>query len=278
MEWFNEDIKNIPRLGNFKFQVNMLYFCRQQVAQIKQRTTPNDTLEISIRFGQEKNICEDVINGIPIKESFPNMVWKKPGGTHCFNDNQLRDAIAFGWPASLINNLQELGLYSNLNSISFDMTPKIEHLIKEFRHLCLNLYTNGVADKIDWLCFQLYREVLYSNLSKSITKSEIEKLLNISVWFQIHFYEMIDLNVVAKNNGFSRASFFRKWKNIFHISPVQYILNLKIEAAARLLRETDLPIQIIVQEVNFSGTTAFHKRFLEKYQISPKEYRNKQLK
>ena len=274
MEWINKDIEKVPRIGNFQFRVNMLYFCRKHPAKIKQRTTPDDTLEITIRLGEKKTICEDIINGIQIKESFPNMVWKKPGGEHRFYDDLPRDSIAFGWPAESIEKLRELGLYSDLNSISFNMTPEIEHLINEFRQLCLHLYTRGVADKLDWICFQLYREVLYSNLLKSSSRSETEKLRNISIWLQVHFTEEIDLDAVARNNGFSRASFFRKWKTIFHVSPVQYILNLKIETAARLLRETDLPIQKIVQEINFSGTTAFHKKFYQTHGMTPKEYRD----
>ena len=99
------------------------------------------------------------------------------------------------------------------------------------------------------------------------------RIKNISVWLQQHFDENIDLDALARANGFSRASFFRKWKQVFSISPAQYILDLKLEAAARFLLETDLPISAIVREIRYCGPTPFHKRFSQKYGMTPDQYR-----
>ena len=90
---------------------------------------------------------------------------------------------------------------------------------------------------------------------------------------QAHLTDDIDLDEIARINGFSRTAFFREWKRFFHVSPAQYILNLKMETAARFLRETDFPITAIVKEVKFSGTTAFYKRFVQKYGMTPMQYR-----
>ena len=90
---------------------------------------------------------------------------------------------------------------------------------------------------------------------------------------QIHFAEPIDLDSIAYRNGFSRALFYRKWKMLFNVSPMQYILNLKLEAAKRLLTETNMSVTSIIQEINYSGTTAFHKRFTQKYGMTPNQFR-----
>ena len=275
MEWLNYDIENIARLGSFPFRVKMLYFSRRHTVEVKSGMTPEHLLEFSIRLEPRGSVCRDVINGHPIEESFPNLVWKKPGGKHRFSSDKPRDAISFGYPAERIEDFRRLGLYPELDSMSFSPTPEIERLADEYRKLCLQLYTPGVADQIDWVCFHLYREILYSNLLKRDCHDDAEKIRNLSVWLQVHYSEPVDLDELARANGFSRASFFRKWKQVFRTSPVQYILDRKIEAAARFLLETNMPVAAIVREVNFSGTTAFHKRFARRYGMTPDQYRKK---
>ena len=275
MQWLNYDIQKINRIGTFPFQVKMLYFSHGHTVDKKSGTTPADMLEFSIRLEPRDSVCSDIINGHPIRESFPNLVWKKPGGDHRFHIARPRDAISFGYPAERIEDFRKLGLYPDRDSMSFSLTPEIEHLANEYRKLCLQLYTPGVADQIDWTCFQLYREILYSGLLKPGSHDDTEKIRNLSVWLQVHYSEPVDLDELARSNGFSRASFFRKWKQVFKISPVQYILNLKMAAAASFLLETDMPVAAIVREVNFSGTTAFHKRFAQQYGMTPDQYRKK---
>ena len=273
MEWLSYAIREIDRIGTFPFQVIMLYFSHQHAVKTNCGFTPDDMLEFSIRLEPRDSICRDVINGNPIQESFPNLVWKKPGGEHRFHIDRPRDAISFGYPAEMIEDFRKLGLYPDRDSMSFSLTPEIERLANEYRKLCLQLYTPGVADQIDWICFHLYREILYSGLLKGGSHDDTEKIRNLSVWLQVHYSEPVDLDELARSNGFSRASFFRKWKQVFKISPVQYILNLKMAAAASFLLETDMPVAAIVREVNFSGTTAFHKRFAQQYGMTPDQYR-----
>lgn len=275
MDWLNYDIRKIPRTGSFPFRVKMLYFSRQHVVKYKTGFTPEDMLEISIRLEPQESRCCDIINGNPIQESFPNMVWKKPGGTHRFFADRPRDAVSFGYPAELIEEFRKIGLYPEKDSMSFYMTQKIKNLLDEYRKLCLQLYTPGTADQIDWVCFHIYREILYSNVLKPDITDVTGKIRNISLWLQMHLNEPLNFAEIARANGLSRATFFRKWKEVFQITPIQYVQNLKIESAARFLAETDMPILKIVQEVHFSGTTAFHKRFYQRYGLTPKEYRLK---
>ena len=277
MEWLDRSIEKIDRQGSFLFQVKILYFSLQNryITKTIYSTTPANTLEISIRMAPENDICQDVINGKQINEKFPNMVWKKPGGKHCFEVDKPRDAISFAYPAERLEDFRRLGLYDNQDSISFFITPKIEKLAAEYRKLCAQLYTPGCADKLDWVCFQLYCEVLHSSLQIRKNQTDEEKIKNISVWLQMHFNEHIDLEQLAYTYGFSRTIFFRKWKKFFKITPLQYILEQKLQAAAKFLIETDMPMNIIVQEIKFSGSTAFYHQFHKRFGLTPREYREK---
>jgi len=276
MEWRNLEIRELPRIGSFPIRVSMLYFSHVNISHSRTAVTPEDMLEISIRLEPRDGVCRDVINGRPILERFPNMVWKKPGGRHHFVLDRPRDAISFGYPARRIRELKRLGLYPDLDSVTFYHTPEIDRLCAEYRKLFLRLHTPGAADQMDWVCFRLYREILYSPQRKSAAPlGDGEKLRNIAAWLQANYSQPVDLEALAAVNGFSRAVFYRKWKQLFGVSPAQYVLDLKIEAASRFLRETDLSIGAIVGEIRFSGTTAFHKRFAQTFGMTPGEYRRK---
>ncbi|MBQ6470805.1 MAG: helix-turn-helix transcriptional regulator [Victivallales bacterium] len=274
MEWINYDIEKIARCGTFPFQVKMLYFSHRQSCVAEFRTTESDMLEICIRLEPHGRVCHDIINGHPIRECIPHIVWKKPGGSHrFFTDQGARTAIAFGYPTATIAEFKKLGLYPEGDCQPICMTSTIQSLIDDFHRQCLQMHSPGIADQIDWTCFQLYRELLYSRLLTNDSPGDTDKLRNISIWLQRNYADAHDLDALARSNGFSHASFFRKWKQLFHLTPVQYILNLKITEAARLLVETDMPVQDIVREINFSGSTAFHRRFMLRFGMTPMQYR-----
>ena len=277
MEWLNSSIEKIDRLGSFLFQVKILYFSHSNhyITKLVHGSTPQDTVEISIRLAPQDHICGDIVNGKQIHEKFPNMVWKKPGGKHYFDVDRPRDAISFAYPAERLEDFKKLGLYNGQDSISFFITPRIEQLAAEYRKLCLQLYTPGCADKLDWVCFELYREVLYANEQVQEQQTDVEKIKNISLYLQMHFNESIDLDEIAYKYGFSRTVFFRKWKEVFNITPRQYILEQQLQAATRFLIQTDMPLNMIVQEIHFSGSTAFYHQFHRRFQMSPSEYRKK---
>ena len=62
MDWLTYDIQKIDRLGHFPFQVKMLYFSHRHSVERRHGYTPEDMLEISIRFEPRDSVCLDIIN------------------------------------------------------------------------------------------------------------------------------------------------------------------------------------------------------------------------
>ena len=277
MDWITYDIARISRTGKFPFQVNMLFFCQDRIYQQKsgRGRTPENRFEINIRLSSESEKCHDIINGEAIHEPFPHAVWKMPGGEHLLSAETPRDTIAFGYPAELLEKFRELGLYPDRSSKAFFMTDEIKRLIEKFKSLCRRLYSPGAADEIDWVCFQLYREIFYAGTDRQDHQTDAERIRNISIWFQQHLNEEIRLDEIARANGYSHAVFFRKWKEVFHDTPIQYLLKLKMERGVRLLTETDLPVSRIIHEIHYSCPNAFYKRFAQEYGMTPDQYRKR---
>lgn len=72
-----------------------------------------------------------------------------------------------------------------------------------------------------------------------------------------------------------RTVLYRKAQHCFGMSPSAYIRELRIEEAARLLRDTDLLIGEIAERTGFSSARYFTQAFKEAKDMSPTSYRNK---
>ena len=83
----------------------------------------------------------------------------------------------------------------------------------------------------------------------------------------------LDIDMICKEIGMSRANFYRKAKTLTSLSPAEMIKNLRLEAAAQMLRETDLSVSEILEKVAFSSSGYFASCFKQVYGMPPKEYR-----
>ncbi|WP_281337199.1 hybrid sensor histidine kinase/response regulator transcription factor [Flavobacterium eburneipallidum] len=71
----------------------------------------------------------------------------------------------------------------------------------------------------------------------------------------------------------SRASFFNKLKSITGVSPVLFIRDMRLNAAAELIKNEDMLIKEICFEVGFNDLKYFGKCFKTKFNATPAEYR-----
>jgi len=110
------------------------------------------------------------------------------------------------------------------------------------------------------------------------TKEEYQKQVNIIVeYINDHLGEELDLNILADKANFSPFHFHRIMKAFLGESLGAYIMRLRVETAARLLRYTELPIQDIAYRLGYDVPSSLSKAFKSFYGISPKEFRNNKM-
>jgi transcriptional regulator GlxA family with amidase domain len=73
----------------------------------------------------------------------------------------------------------------------------------------------------------------------------------------------------------SPATFYRSFKKILKKSPMEYIINLRINHAAELILERNMAIANIAEYVGYSSLALFNRHFKSIKKISPREYRLK---
>ena len=84
----------------------------------------------------------------------------------------------------------------------------------------------------------------------------------------------LDIDMICRNLGMSRASFYKKLKAVTDLSPAEMIRNIRLESAAQLLKESDLSISEIAVQVGFGSNSYFGTCFKSLYGVSPKEFQH----
>ena len=106
-------------------------------------------------------------------------------------------------------------------------------------------------------------------------QEEYQKCVNAVVdYINLHLGEEIDLKSLARISHFSPFYFHRIMKAFLGEPVGTFIVRTRTEAAARLLRYSDMPIADIAYRIGYSSPSSLSKVFKQFYGISPLEYRN----
>lgn len=110
---------------------------------------------------------------------------------------------------------------------------------------------------------------------RTTTKEEYQKQVNIIIeYINNNLNEDLDLLTLAEKTIFSSFHFHRIMKSFLGESLGAFIMRIRVETAARLLRYTDLPIQDIAYQVGYDVPSSLSKVFKLFYNVSPTEFRN----
>ena len=89
-------------------------------------------------------------------------------------------------------------------------------------------------------------------------------------------HEEFDVDELVHEIGMSRTKFFNRMREVSGQTPSEFIKNMRLEEAARLLVEDPfLNVTEISDRVGFNSPQYFRKCFKEKYSLTPNEYREK---
>lgn len=92
-----------------------------------------------------------------------------------------------------------------------------------------------------------------------------------------HYKENIRLDELASIMNISTMYFSNYFKQVFNISPKQYILNKRLSEAQRLLLESEMSVKEIAFAVGFENESYFSEFFSKKVGISALKFRNRRL-
>jgi transcriptional regulator GlxA family with amidase domain len=130
----------------------------------------------------------------------------------------------------------------------------------------------GCVDRIDRLCENLIVESLISAASPPQSDDD-RAISNIRAYLESHYRESIDFNALAESQGLSPSDFRRKWGAKMHVAPGEFVGQLRIREASRLLVESEKNVKEIAVAVGYSDPLYFSRRFRQITGESATEYR-----
>lgn len=99
------------------------------------------------------------------------------------------------------------------------------------------------------------------------------QLLRARHFISDHYASPLDLEQIAREASFSRYHFLRLFRDTFHQTPHQYLVQRRIECAKTLLATGDLSITEVCFAVGFQSLGSFSTLFHRCTGYPPKAYR-----
>jgi AraC family transcriptional regulator len=134
------------------------------------------------------------------------------------------------------------------------------------------LFLQGIAQAIAIHLARNYAETV--NTSHGISPSlPGYKLRQITDWMAEHVAEEFNLDRLAAQAGLSKFYFNRLFKSAIGASPSHYHINLRMNEAKRLLRETKKSVVEVALDVGYANPSHFPQLFRRETGLPPSDYR-----
>ncbi|MBQ4058232.1 MAG: helix-turn-helix transcriptional regulator [Lachnospiraceae bacterium] len=94
-------------------------------------------------------------------------------------------------------------------------------------------------------------------------------------YIEQHYMDNITVEKLANLGYMSKTSFNRRFKNEIGITPIEYLIEVRIKMAKLMLKRKDNPMTDIAMRCGFGSSAHFSSCFQKHVGISPSEYRDK---
>ncbi len=124
------------------------------------------------------------------------------------------------------------------------------------------------------LASKLSRKITLDPVDKEVTLDD-EKILKaaISIIEKNIEDDNLNLDLLADEMAMSSSTLYRKMKAICGQSPGEFIRSVRFKRAAQLLRDSDLAVSEIIEQVGYRSVKQFRENFKSEYGTSPASYR-----
>lgn len=96
----------------------------------------------------------------------------------------------------------------------------------------------------------------------------------IKAYLERNYDKDISLNELAQMEGITPEHLCRVFKRTYGISPVSYLVKVRLSHVRRLLLSTDLSAEEIIVRCGFASTSYFYSAFKKSFKMSPGEFRD----
>ena len=114
-----------------------------------------------------------------------------------------------------------------------------------------------------------------SILDEYTSNSDLEEISPVILYMNNFYYNKISINDLARSFSTNRTTLTEKFVKATGMPPIKYLIKLRIRIASKLLQDTTVPINEIIERVGFEDMTHFGRMFKKYTGVSPSAYRDK---
>lgn len=111
-----------------------------------------------------------------------------------------------------------------------------------------------------------------SKVTKDTREESDDSFTNLVRYIDMHFNEKFTLDELAKTHYLSPNYCSRLFAQRKHTTFSKYVMNVRLEAAKKMLATLNIPLKEISSKVGFADYFYFSRVFKGKYNLSPKDY------
>ena len=152
-------------------------------------------------------------------------------------------------------------ILKTLNTFAFEYSKKMQN-----SDITLDAQTTIITH---WLI----RSILGENYDMRAISSNYA-VARAEHYIEQHFSRTITIKQLAELGNMSPSSFNRVFKKETKLTPIEYLIEIRIEKAKKLLRRKEITITEIAMRCGFSSSAHFSSTFSRILNITPSEYRD----
>ncbi|MBD8348838.1 two-component regulator propeller domain-containing protein [Dysgonomonas sp. HGC4] len=190
---------------------------------------------------------------------------------------------------TLIDRLKSNPKTAHIPIISISAKNTIEDHINAYKHgadlyISKPFHPRHVLSTIENLINKqaTLKEYFNSSISSEVVRDGItmhqegEKFLEDIISFIENSMddESLNPNSIADFLGISKATLYRKLKELTDKTPSEFVRTIRLAHASKLLKSTRLTVSEIMFKSGFTNKSYFYREFAKQYEMSPKEYRD----
>ncbi|NLS06897.1 GlxA family transcriptional regulator [Rhizobium sp. P32RR-XVIII] len=103
----------------------------------------------------------------------------------------------------------------------------------------------------------------------------IGPIRDITQWIVENIADDLSVETLAARLGMSSRNFARTFKRETHMTPGDYVEAARVEAARRILEESDTPLKRVASLCGFADQTGLRRAFMRRINVTPVEYRHR---
>lgn len=127
---------------------------------------------------------------------------------------------------------------------------------------------------------QIWRNLIVNGFQLEYKEAEMlknQKMKNMLNWIHLHYAEKIVLEDIARAGQLSRSECCRYFKRYIKETPLNYVMQYRIQKSLILLQQPEYNVTEIAYQVGFNSTSYFINQFKKSMYMTPLAYKKQKI-